>query len=189
MPLKYLLITIVALWVLAENILSYKTRVKRGQSKTQDGYSLQVVLIVSYISSFSAVYFGIKRIGMIPMDRYLSAAMGIFFILLGIIIRWTAIFTLRKYFSVYVRIREDHKVIKNGLYRYIRHPSYTGGLITYFGIGLYFCSWLSILVMIVPLFLAYLYRIHFEEKALTQALGNDYIVYAKSTKRLIPGIY
>ncbi len=189
MPLKYLIITIVGLWFLAENILSHKTRIKRGQSKTLDGYSLQVVLIMSYISSFSAVYFGIKRIGIIPIDPYLAAVMGIFFILFGIIVRWTAIFTLRKYFSVHVRIREDHKVIKNGLYHYIRHPSYTGGLISYFGIGLYFCSWLSVLVMIVPLFLAYLYRMRQEEKALTQALGNDYIEYAKSTKRLIPGIY
>lgn len=189
MPLKYLFITIIVLWVLAENVLSFKTRVKRGQSKKQDGYSLQVVVVASYISTSLAVYFGIGRIGRIPIDPYLAAAMGIFFILLGILFRWTAIFTLKKYFSVYVRIRDDHRVIKNGLYRYIRHPSYTGGLISYFGIGLYFCSWLSILVMIIPLFLAYIYRIHKEENALIQALGNDYIEYAKSTKRLIPGIY
>lgn len=189
MTLKYWFYIVTWIWFIAEQVLSFKTRDKSAQAKSLDKYSLQAVMITIFVCMFLAVFLSENKIGDMPYNHDTLRIAGMVLIVAGMIFRWTAILTLRKYFSVYVRIRDDHKVIKNGLYRYIRHPSYTGGLISYFGIGLYFCSWLSVLVMIVPLFLAYLYRIRQEEKTLIQALGNDYIEYAKSTKRLIPGIY
>jgi protein-S-isoprenylcysteine O-methyltransferase Ste14 len=34
-----------------------------------------------------------------------------------------------------------------------------------------------------------MYRIHVEEKALRSAFGAEYDEYAKTTKRLVPGVY
>jgi protein-S-isoprenylcysteine O-methyltransferase Ste14 len=50
-------------------------------------------------------------------------------------------------------------------------------------------NWLSLLVLIVPIFAAFLYRIQVEEMALTEALGEPYRNYMKKTKRLIPLVY
>jgi protein-S-isoprenylcysteine O-methyltransferase Ste14 len=43
-------------------------------------------------------------------------------------------------------------------------------------------------VLILPT-AALLYRIHVEEMALTEAFGEEYLEYSRTTKRLLPGIY
>jgi protein-S-isoprenylcysteine O-methyltransferase Ste14 len=104
-------------------------------------------------------------------------------------IRWAAILTLRKYFTVDVVIMNDHKVVMTGLYRHIRHPAYLGSLLSFLGLAISFSNWLTALVIFIPITSAFVYRIRVEEKALGQFLGDVYRQYRSSTKRLIPGIY
>jgi protein-S-isoprenylcysteine O-methyltransferase len=52
-----------------------------------------------------------------------------------------------------------------------------------------FVSWWSITLSVVPFLVAALYRIHVEERALAEAFGVMYDDYAKSTWRLLPGVY
>ncbi len=66
----------------------------------------------------------------------------------GIIIRWTAIYTLDKYFTGTVLIKEDHRLIRNGLYKYLRHPAYTGALMAHLGLGLSFANWVSLFLSV-----------------------------------------
>ena len=80
-------------------------------------------------------------------------------------------------------------LIEKGLYKFIRHPAYTGSLLTFLGFGLTFSNWLSALVLFVPLTGVFLYRIHVEEQALTEFFGDAYLQYRRRTKRLFPGIY
>ena len=109
--------------------------------------------------------------------------------LLGLGIRLTAIFTLGKAFSVNVAIRTGQTVQRTGLYRIVRHPSYLGMLILFFAVGLETRDLASLAIVLIPTTLALLYRIHVEEAALLAHFGADYADYAKTTKRLIPGIY
>jgi len=88
-----------------------------------------------------------------------------------------------------VSISAEHKLIDAGPYRYVRHPSYTGALLAFLGLGFCFGNWLSILFLTVPIIGAFLWRIRIEESALTKALGNDYRAYMERTKRLIPWVY
>jgi protein-S-isoprenylcysteine O-methyltransferase Ste14 len=44
-------------------------------------------------------------------------------------------------------------------------------------------------IMLVFPTAALLYRIHVEEMALTEAFGDDYVDYCRTTRRLVPGIY
>jgi protein-S-isoprenylcysteine O-methyltransferase Ste14 len=88
-----------------------------------------------------------------------------------------------------VLIKADHQLVRIGIYKYVRHPAYTGTLIAHLGLGLSFGSWLSLSLSLVPYVLAAMYRMRVEEQALTEAFGNDYVEYAKQTKRLIPGLY
>lgn len=49
-------------------------------------------------------------------------------------------------------------------------------------------DWLSIVVLLVPVTLAFLNRIATEERVLLAALGAPYADYCSCTRRLIPGI-
>ncbi len=50
-------------------------------------------------------------------------------------------------------------------------------------------NWLSLVLLVLPITGAVLYRIKVEEAALVQAFGEDYKRYQRSTKRLLPIIY
>ncbi|MGZ5504624.1 MAG: methyltransferase family protein, partial [Chthoniobacterales bacterium] len=92
-------------------------------------------------------------------------------------------------FTVNVAIAQDHKVIETGPYRYIRHPSYTGVLVAFVGYGLSLGNWAALLALLLPIFVAFLYRMHVEEQTLIDALGERYAAYCRRTKRLVPFVY
>jgi protein-S-isoprenylcysteine O-methyltransferase Ste14 len=107
----------------------------------------------------------------------------------GLSIRWWAIVVLGRYFTTNVAVHEQQPVMQSGPYRFVRHPSYVGALLAFAGIGIVMHNWLSILVLLVPVMLALLYRIAVEERALLATLGAPYAEYCRQTKRLIPGIF
>jgi protein-S-isoprenylcysteine O-methyltransferase len=117
----------------------------------------------------------------------LLAALAIF--AAGIIIRMYAILYLGKFFTTNVAIASDHKLVDTGPFRYVRHPSYTGVLLLFLSFGLSFGNIASLLIMVVPIYAAFLWRIHVEEQALLGAFGEQYKEYMKKTKRLVPWIY
>jgi protein-S-isoprenylcysteine O-methyltransferase len=110
-------------------------------------------------------------------------------LLAGIILRIWAIVHLGKLFTVDVGIQQGHRVVQDGPYRFVRHPSYSGSMIALIGMACLTFNWLGFLVIIVSSLTAYSIRISAEEKMLLQNLGEDYRRYAARTKRLIPGIY
>ena len=110
------------------------------------------------------------------------------FLTSGLIVRWMAIITLGRFFTVDVAIRKDYALIQDGLYRYVRHPSYSGLLLAFFGLGLIYANWLSLISLMAPLILSINNRIAKEERALLAALGPAYAAYCARTKRLFPGL-
>ena len=104
-------------------------------------------------------------------------------------LRWYAIVYLGRYFTVNVAIARDHRVIDSGPYRYVRHPSYTGALAAFLGLGLLLNNAAALLMIIVPPLLVFLRRIRIEEAALLAGLGDNYRAYMQRTRRLIPGLY
>ena len=107
----------------------------------------------------------------------------------GLAIRWTAIITLGRSFSVNVAILPTQTLHKTGLYRLVRHPSYTGMLVCFIAIGIGVRNWGSLAIMLIFPSAALLYRIRVEEMALRDAFGAEYAAYSRATKRLVPGIY
>jgi protein-S-isoprenylcysteine O-methyltransferase Ste14 len=59
----------------------------------------------------------------------------------------------------------------------------------FLGLGLCLANWASLAVMLVLVFLVFLWRIHVEEGALLEALGEQYRHYMRRTRRLIPAVY
>jgi protein-S-isoprenylcysteine O-methyltransferase len=110
-------------------------------------------------------------------------------LLSGIILRIWAIVHLGRLFTVDVGIQQGHRVVQDGPYRFVRHPSYSGSMIALTGMACLTFNWLGFLVIMVSSLTAYSIRISAEEKMLFLNLGEDYRRYAARTKRLIPGIY
>lgn len=120
---------------------------------------------------------------------YFISSLGLVLIIVGVVIRWSAVLTLKKYFTVDVTILNDHKLIRSGVFKYIRHPSYFGLLIAVLGLGITMVNWLSVIILLVPHAIIIIMRINEEERALEEHFGRDYENYRRNTERLTPLIY
>ena len=114
---------------------------------------------------------------------------GLALLVAGVAVRWRAIYTLGKFFTGTVLIREDHRLLRTGIYKHVRHPAYTGALLAHLGLGLSFTNWFSLGFGVLPYAAAAAYRIRVEERALREAFGDEYETYARVTKRLIPKVF
>ncbi|NSL86738.1 methyltransferase family protein [Chitinophaga solisilvae] len=176
-------------WFLSEILLH---RILRGgkdtDKKKQDRGSLAYIWIIIIICTNISVYVTFNTSYPIypgPLMNYT----GLSLILLGMILRYWAIASLGRLFTVVVTIREGHHIKKDGLYGIIRHPSYAGSLLSFLGFGLSLNNWLSLLITFVPVFIAFAYRMQVEEKMLLSQFGEEYSAYMKRTSRIIPWIF
>jgi protein-S-isoprenylcysteine O-methyltransferase Ste14 len=113
---------------------------------------------------------------------------GIAVSFIGFVFMNWSIIILGKQFSVDVTIRENHVLITNGPYAYIRHPRYLGIIVFFIGIPLVFLSWVS-LSLTFSLVIVLLWRIGDEEKLMHDEFKQDWEDYKKRTYSLIPFIY
>ena len=113
---------------------------------------------------------------------------GLILFFAGNILRLAAAFALGRRFSGLVAIQRDHQLKTDGLYRYIRHPSYAGLLISTIGLVLIFRSIIG-LILNIFLFMLLLSRMNDEEKFLEAHFGSEYRSYRQRTKRLVPFVY
>jgi len=155
------------------------TRVKRDRGS---GALIIFTVLVSIIIALSLGYAGVG-----PLPDWVFYP-GIFLMLLGVLVRQWAIAVLGRFFSLTVRVAEDHRVVVKGPYRLVRHPSYTGVLITFIGLALAVQSSGALLVLLAVFGVSYGYRMRVEERVLLSELGQDYADYVKRTKRLIPSL-
>jgi len=148
-------------------------------------WALYGLITLGYALSFSI---GATKIGRIYYwNTFFVVGMALFVI--GFIIRIHSLLVLKQYFTYSVAKVENHKIVETGLYKFIRHPGYLGQLIIFIGISISISNWLSILVMMIPVSIGYIYRIKVEERFMIEQMGEKYLNYQKRTKRLIPMIY
>jgi protein-S-isoprenylcysteine O-methyltransferase Ste14 len=171
-----------------EIFMSMRQRNKRSVIETGDRLSIWILLISITLGYWLSFIIGATRTGRIyHWDTFFL--IGAVMTIMGLIIRISAIMTLKQHFTYTVTKIENHELIENGLYKIIRHPGYLGQIIIFLGISTSLSNWLSIIFMIVPVFIGYIYRITVEEKFMIKQMGKKYLDYRKRTKRLIPLIY
>ena len=114
---------------------------------------------------------------------------GIAFMLAGMVLRFYAMAVLGRFFTYHVATHANQTVVEVGTYKYIRHPSYTGALMIFVGLGLALGNWAGLLALLVCVGIAYAYRISVEESVLAAALGVPYQKYMRRTRRLVPFLF
>jgi protein-S-isoprenylcysteine O-methyltransferase Ste14 len=189
MTISLLFRVLCRIWFASEVIVAVGTRTRGGKGNIRDRGSMLILWIVITTAITGCEW--LSAVVTAPLFRgapWLRMA-SFLVLLIGITIRWTAIFTLGKAFSANVAIREEQKLKQSGLYRFVRHPSYSGLLLILLAVGLQSRNWAGLLVLIVPTTAALIYRIHVEEAALSEAFGEQYAGYSKATWRLVPGLY
>jgi protein-S-isoprenylcysteine O-methyltransferase Ste14 len=177
------------IWVVGEVAVAVFTYTRSGRGKVQDR-GTQILLWIVIIASFSIEGW---MHNFLPADmpgrHTVLRPLAIALFALGLAVRATAILSLGKAFSANVAIRSTQTLNRSGLYRFVRHPSYTGIEIIFLAAGLHSRTWACLAVCFIPPTVAVLWRIRVEEAALRRAFGAAYDDYARSTRRLIPGIY
>ena len=100
---------------------------------------------------------------------------------------------LGPFFTMTVNIKEDHRLIRTGPYRFVRHPLYSGFV-------LFFLAWpltqpscmgiaLAELLGGIPVLVTILIRMRVEERSLAAHFTDEWSSYARQTPRLIPWVY
>jgi protein-S-isoprenylcysteine O-methyltransferase Ste14 len=113
---------------------------------------------------------------------------GLILYVLGGILRIMPVFALGRRFSGLVAIQHGHRLKTDGLYRFIRHPSYAGLLVSCTGLVLIFRCWIG-LFLVVGILAILLARIQSEEALLASTFGEEYEAYRRRTWRLVPWVY
>lgn len=163
------------------------TRQEAKAQEAEDRSSVWIILLLSLV----AIVVPILEWRFFHFEQLHAGAvgMGLFIILLGIGVRVWAINTLGKYFTATVTIQNEHRLVQQGPYQLVRHPSYLGAFLAFVGSAVVLESWYGLIISIICMLLAYHYRIVQEEKALVGAFGQEYRLFQQKTKKMIPYIW
>ncbi len=160
----------------------------RSAPKLDQGTALQNLwscFLVQLLAVLEAIY--LRYPTSFEWDMVVTISFAL--MMAGLALRTWAVFTLGRYFTWHVAVQERQKVIRQGPYRFVRHPSYLGAILTYFFGTMYLHSWMSMFLAAILLPAAFLRRIKLEEAVLKQSLGQEYAVYCREVRALFPGVW
>lgn len=178
--------TLLGVYFVSEMLIARFLRAGRSD-RTDDRGSLLLFMTILPLGWFIAFMLAGSSWGFFGNAVLYRA--GLVVIGAGQLLRWWAIVTLGRLFTVNVAIRTEHRLIESGPYQYVRHPAYTAVLLVHLGTALCLGNALSLLAMTVPLLATLVNRMRVEEDVLVAGLGQTYRDYMGRTKRLIPGVY
>lgn len=166
------------------------TKDTRGDGPEPAQDSLAFLQLLALAAKLAALLLAWLGIGLVRKELSLPVFLaGLALMLLGSLLRRHCFRMLGASFTVEVRAGADQPLVSQGAYRFLRHPAYLAGILMLAGFGLGTTSVLSTGLMVVTGLLVYIRRIHAEERALVDAMGERYQSYAAARKRLIPFIY
>jgi protein-S-isoprenylcysteine O-methyltransferase Ste14 len=91
--------------------------------------------------------------------------------------------------SITLELRQEHRLITQGVYRAIRHPMYSALTLYSVGQALVIPNWVAGFSNVTAFALLLALRLGAEEKMMAEQFGDEYAAYSARTKRLIPGVW
>jgi protein-S-isoprenylcysteine O-methyltransferase Ste14 len=158
-------------------------RCVRGQWRTL--FLLEMGFLVCY---WLAPMFDRRNVLVLPDSDTVRYA-GLLVFIVGVALRVWAFVYLGRLFSVFLTIQEGHRLLTDNIYKYVRHPSYTGLLVRSVGLAVVFRSLVG-LIACIALLVFLIKRIRHEERVLKSEFGVEWEAYERRTRwRLLPGVY
>jgi protein-S-isoprenylcysteine O-methyltransferase Ste14 len=182
-----LIVLAISLFALSGVALFSRGNLSTGEREDRGNrWVLVPFALIGLLSGYLPAY--TDRVGFLTLDGDAVRWVGVVLFAAGGALRIWPVFVLGRRFSGFVAIQQGHALVTDGLYRFIRHPSYLGLLINMLGWALTFRSGVGVVLtaLIVPPLLA---RIRAEERLLRTQFGAEYVAYCRRTSRLIPGVY
>jgi protein-S-isoprenylcysteine O-methyltransferase Ste14 len=184
--------TVVAFWVVfyiwigAELYLGYRSRRLPSGMVERDNGSKWWLIASVWLTVAAGIWIAeLFPDAAIKSGRDAVFIIGLVLMIAGLALRWYSIWVLGTSFTCNVATHPGQQVVQSGPYRWVRHPSYTGGLLTVLGVLVCCLNWASLAALILVAF-GYANRIRVEEVALAADLGPAYRDYMRRTRRLIP---
>ena len=181
-----------AIWLLPEMVgmVGQRARVSRREAVVRDRGSLVWLIGLQWLGLILGFIFALRFLeATVGPHQNIVFAAGIAAILLGVTLRWYAIWTLGSYFTRDIAVRSDQPVVRSGPYALVRHPAYSGTFLTMLGIGLALTNWAALAVLLAGVFIGHLPRVLLEEEALRDTIGQPYAQYMRKTRRFIPRVF
>lgn len=113
---------------------------------------------------------------------------GLATVVLGEIVRKLAVITAGTAFTHMIRTRHDerHELVTHGIYRYMRHPGYSGFFIWSVGTQIMLCNPVSTIGFALVVWRFFYERIPYEERYLRRFFGFQYDAYARRLPSGVP---
>jgi protein-S-isoprenylcysteine O-methyltransferase Ste14 len=189
LPVKTLAVALSAAWGVAEQVFARRNRNRAGTAHHERDRGSFQWINASVVGGLTiAGVCGFSGVGAASNMRVWELSGALVF-LAGVAIRLHAIAVLANHFTSRVTILGEHKLVRGGLYRYVRHPSYLGQILILVGIGALMGNVIAVLAAPFMATVALLWRIRIEERAMADHFGDAYEEYRRATWRLLPLVW
>jgi len=175
-------------WWLFEFLMHGRIAPQTGnENKPPDRTNVAVVYGI-YLSVIAAEVLG--HFGHLPWPGHNTwpVITGIVLVATGTAIRAWSMRTLGRFFQFHIQILDGHRVVTDGPYRFVRHPSYTGLILVMAGFGFAGGDIWGLVAALVIIGTALTIRIRAEERLLTVEFGPEYERFAAKRKRVLPAV-
>ena len=180
---------VVIIWAVFEAVMRTVQRLRSSSRKAfNNDASIIAVGVFGAAGVVAAELIARHNVLPWPGGRTWPLIVATVLVAVALALRAWSIYTLGRFFQYQIEIQTGHRVVDNGPYRYVRHPSYTAILLGLAGFGFACGSVLSVVAIVVLGGIGMAIRIRVEEKQLIEALGQDYQAFAATHKRLIPHV-
>lgn len=96
---------------------------------------------------------------------------------------------LGRNWSISLQVREQHALVKTGIYRLIRHPMYSSFFLLGLAQLLLLPNWFAGLAGVLGAAILFAFRVRREEQMMLESFGDDYRSYMSQTKRIVPWVF
>ena len=150
--------------------------VRRGEAKKEiiGGRPSVVVWLFAYLTLLG---FAIKQLATQPLTWWFWVGYVVFWA--AVILRWRASRSLKGFYAEAVVIQDDHRVVREGIYRHLRHPLHLGLWLEMLGLSMMSETWYSLPILLLA-FVTLLLRNRNEERLLEKYLGDAYREYRRT---------
>jgi protein-S-isoprenylcysteine O-methyltransferase Ste14 len=180
---------VLGVFVVLEQRIRLRSLLNRHGVREDRGSLLVVIVAVGAGVAGGCMLASLAPSAAIPTARWPIFVLGLALMCAGVVLRQWAVALLGPFFTVDIRVHRDQTVVEQGPYRWVQHPSYTGMIVTFVGIGLALGNWAALALLIVLPTAGLVVRIRVEERALLDGLGEPYRRFAASRYHLVPWVW